>query len=121
MGPVAGLAAGLGLAALASHFGFGEELASFMMMALLAVVVMAAVGFFLRKRARRKTLPWPAPMRAARPMRPSTRPTGSSRAKPQRAATMWPCPLPRRVAPSPMRSPHPVTFLPISTWQASMP
>jgi predicted lipid-binding transport protein (Tim44 family) len=51
MGPVAGLAAGLGLAALASHFGFGEELASFMMMALLAVVVMAAVGFFLRKRA----------------------------------------------------------------------
>lgn len=51
MGPVAGLAAGLGLAALASHFGFGEELASFMMMALLAFIVIAAVGFFLRKRA----------------------------------------------------------------------
>lgn len=51
MGPVAGLAAGLGLAALASHFGFGEELASFMMMALLAVVVIAAIGFFMRKRA----------------------------------------------------------------------
>lgn len=51
MGPVAGLAAGLGLAALASHFGFGEELASFMMMALLAFVVIAAVGFFMRKRA----------------------------------------------------------------------
>jgi predicted lipid-binding transport protein (Tim44 family) len=51
MGPIAGLAAGLGLAALASHFGFGEELASFMMMALVAVAVMAAVGFFLRKRA----------------------------------------------------------------------
>ena len=51
MGPVAGLAAGLGLAALASHFGFGEGLASFMMMALLAVVVIAAVGFFMRKRA----------------------------------------------------------------------
>ena len=49
--PVAGLAAGLGLAALASHFGFGEELASFMMMALLAFVVIAAVGFFMRKRA----------------------------------------------------------------------
>ena len=51
MGPVAGLAAGLGLAALASHFGFGAELASFMMMALLAFVVIAAVGFFMRKRA----------------------------------------------------------------------
>jgi predicted lipid-binding transport protein (Tim44 family) len=51
MGPVAGLAAGLGLAALASHFGFGAELASFMTMALLALVVIAAVGFFLRKRA----------------------------------------------------------------------
>ncbi|MDP2135523.1 MAG: TIM44-like domain-containing protein [Sulfuritalea sp.] len=51
MGPVAGLAAGLGLAALASHFGFGEELASFMMMALLAFVVIAAIGFFMRKRA----------------------------------------------------------------------
>lgn len=51
MGPIAGLAAGLGLAALASHFGFGEELASFMMMALLGFVVIAAIGFFMRKRA----------------------------------------------------------------------
>jgi predicted lipid-binding transport protein (Tim44 family) len=51
MGPVAGLAAGLGLAALASHMGFGEELASMLMMGLLAVAVMAAIGFFLRKRA----------------------------------------------------------------------
>jgi predicted lipid-binding transport protein (Tim44 family) len=51
MGPLAGLAAGLGLAALASHFGFGEELANFMMMALLAFAVIAAVGYFMRKRA----------------------------------------------------------------------
>lgn len=51
LGPVAGLAAGLGLAALASHFGFGEELATFMMLALLAVVVMAVIGMVLRKRA----------------------------------------------------------------------
>lgn len=51
MGPIAGLAAGLGLAALASHFGFGEELANIMMIALLAFAVMAAIGFFLRKRA----------------------------------------------------------------------
>jgi predicted lipid-binding transport protein (Tim44 family) len=51
MGPVAGLAAGLGIAALASSLGFGGELASMVMMGLLAVAVMAAIGFFLRKRA----------------------------------------------------------------------
>ena len=51
MGPIAGLAAGLGLAALASHFGFGEELANFLMIALLAMVVIAAIGFFMRKKA----------------------------------------------------------------------
>ncbi|WP_434514770.1 Tim44 domain-containing protein [Dechloromonas sp. ARDL1] len=51
MGPLAGLAAGLGLAALASHFGFGEELANFMMIALLAMVVIGAIAFFMRKKA----------------------------------------------------------------------
>ena len=42
MGPIAGLAAGLGLAALASYLGFGEELMSLMLI-LLAVVVVFAV------------------------------------------------------------------------------
>lgn len=51
MGPLAGLAAGIGLAALASHFGFGEELANFMMMALLAMVVIGVIGYFMRKKA----------------------------------------------------------------------
>lgn len=51
MGPLAGLAAGLGLAALASHFGFGEELASIMTMALIAFAVMALIGFIMRRRA----------------------------------------------------------------------
>jgi predicted lipid-binding transport protein (Tim44 family) len=49
MGPIAGLAAGLGLAALASHFGFGEELANFMMIALLAVIAMVAIGWIMRR------------------------------------------------------------------------
>lgn len=49
MGPIAGLAAGLGLAALASHLGFGEELANFMMIALLAVVAMVAIGWLMRR------------------------------------------------------------------------
>lgn len=51
MGPVAGLAAGLGLAALASHLGFGEELASMLLIGLLVVAVLAVVGFVMRRRA----------------------------------------------------------------------
>ena len=54
MGPLAGIAAGLGIAALASHFGFGGELASMLMMGLLAAGIMVAVGFFMRKRAAAK-------------------------------------------------------------------
>src|SRR5574343_1097838 len=51
MGPLAGLAAGLGLAALASHYGFEEGLDNFMMLALLAMVVIAVIGFIMRKKA----------------------------------------------------------------------
>ncbi len=50
MGPVAGLAAGLGIAALASHFGFGGELASMVTMFLLVTVVMMVIGYFMRRR-----------------------------------------------------------------------
>ncbi len=49
LGPIAGLAAGLGLAALASHLGFGEGLANFMMMALLAVAAFALIRFLMRR------------------------------------------------------------------------
>ncbi|MES3000315.1 MAG: TIM44-like domain-containing protein [Pseudomonadota bacterium] len=51
MGPLAGLAAGLGLAALASHFGFGEGLANMMMIGLLVMGVLLVVGMIMRKRA----------------------------------------------------------------------
>jgi len=51
MGPVAGLAAGLGLAALASHLGFGEELANMLMIGLLVMAVIAVIGFVMRKKA----------------------------------------------------------------------
>lgn len=51
MGPLAGLAAGLGLAALASHFGFGEELASMLMIGLLVMAVMVVIGLIMRRRA----------------------------------------------------------------------
>lgn len=50
LGPIAGIAAGLGLAALASHLGFGEELASFMLIALLAVAALAVFRMLASRR-----------------------------------------------------------------------
>jgi predicted lipid-binding transport protein (Tim44 family) len=61
MGPVAGLAAGLGLAALASHMGFGDELASMVMIGLLAAAIMVAIGFIMRKRAAAQQSNAPSP------------------------------------------------------------
>ncbi|MFT7724089.1 MAG: Tim44-like domain-containing protein [Roseateles sp.] len=49
MGPLAGLAAGLGLAALASHLGFGAELANFMTLLLLGLVAVVAIRFLMRR------------------------------------------------------------------------
>jgi len=49
MGPLAGLAAGLGLAALLSHLGLGEGLANFVMLALLAVVAVVAIRWLMRR------------------------------------------------------------------------
>jgi predicted lipid-binding transport protein (Tim44 family) len=45
-----GLAAGVGLAWLASSLGLGEEFGQIIMFALLAMVIMAAVGWFMRNR-----------------------------------------------------------------------
>ena len=49
MGPIAGLAAGLGIAALMSHLGMGEAFGNFLMMALLAVAAIALVAFLMRR------------------------------------------------------------------------
>ena len=57
LGPVAAVAGVLGLAALASHFGFGEALANIMTLALLGMAVLFAIGWFLRKRAQGQQQP----------------------------------------------------------------
>lgn len=57
MGPIAGLAAGLGLMALASHLGFGEAMGNIMLFMLLGVVVLAVVGFVMRNRMARNAMP----------------------------------------------------------------
>ncbi|MFO1328657.1 MAG: Tim44-like domain-containing protein [Rubrivivax sp.] len=50
MGPLAGLAAGLGLAALMSHLGLGEAFGSFLLIALLAVVAVVVIRMLMRRR-----------------------------------------------------------------------
>lgn len=74
LGPVAGLAAGLGLAALFSHLGLGGELANFVMLALLAVVAFVVIRLVMRRFA-------PA---ASRPMATANgMPTGMSFSGPE--------------------------------------
>jgi predicted lipid-binding transport protein (Tim44 family) len=51
LGPIAGLAAGLGLAALLSHLGLSEAFASFLLIALLVVGVIVVARLLLRRRA----------------------------------------------------------------------
>ena len=50
LGPIAGLAAGLGLAALLSHFGLPEGLGSFLLIALLVVGAVFALRLFFARR-----------------------------------------------------------------------
>ena len=49
LGPIAGIAAGLGLAALMSHFGMGAEFGSILMMVLFAAVAFFAIRFLMRR------------------------------------------------------------------------
>jgi len=49
MGPLAGLAAGLGIAALLSHLGMGEGMANIVMMLLIAAVAFFVIRFLLRR------------------------------------------------------------------------
>ena len=51
MGPIAGLAAGLGLAALMSHLGLGEEFANLLLIALAIMVAWMAFRYFSRNKA----------------------------------------------------------------------
>ena len=49
MGPIAGLAAGLGIAALMSHLGLGAEFGNILMLVCSAVVAFVAIRFLLRR------------------------------------------------------------------------
>ena len=58
MGPVAGLAAGLGLAWLAHSLGFSEELMSILLIALLAMAAVVVVRLLMSRRAQRPAMPY---------------------------------------------------------------
>jgi predicted lipid-binding transport protein (Tim44 family) len=84
-GALLGLAAGLGLAALASHFGFGETLTALLMAGLVGFAVLAVAGFVIRR------------MRGATPQ-PSYGGAGSFGTRgpaPQAPAPLSPAPMPR--------------------------
>jgi len=68
LGPIAGIAAGLGLAALLSHFGLPEGMGSFLLLALLAIGVVFVVRLLFARRAQAKgPLAYSSPGTAATP------------------------------------------------------
>jgi predicted lipid-binding transport protein (Tim44 family) len=72
LGPLAGLAAGIGLAAMLSHFGLGEGFASIIMMLLIGMAVFFVIRLLFRRRApQSQPLQYagntPAPMRFEAP------------------------------------------------------
>jgi predicted lipid-binding transport protein (Tim44 family) len=96
MGPLAGLAAGLGIAALLSHFGLGEGVANFLMLMLVAGAVIFGVMFLLRRfgggGARQPALAgagggsWPSQQPLQQPLQRSAEPRFEPAAAPVAAA-----------------------------------
>jgi predicted lipid-binding transport protein (Tim44 family) len=81
LGPVAGLAAGLGLAALASHLGIADEMLSLLLLVGIVLLAVVAIRMFL---ARRNAPARPAMQYAGQPMGNSTQPRGYETQAPPR-------------------------------------
>ena len=80
MGPIAGLAAGLGIAALMSHLGLGEAFGNFLMIALLAVAAIFLVRMVMRRMSAGASTRGPALANAGGPAVPPWQaPTASER------------------------------------------
>jgi predicted lipid-binding transport protein (Tim44 family) len=65
LGPIAGLAAGLGIAALLSHFGLGEGFANIVMLLLIGIAAFMLIRFVMRRMAGPAREPAPALATAA--------------------------------------------------------
>ena len=97
LGPIAGIAAGLGLAALLSHFGLPEGLGTFLLLALAAVAVVFVVRMLLARRTSAA-----APMQYAG----AGRDVGAAPPAPNSAATSWD--VPGKIEPVLSAAPAPV-------------
>jgi predicted lipid-binding transport protein (Tim44 family) len=83
LGPLAGLAAGIGLAALFSHLGMGEGFASFVMMLLIGLAVFFVIRLLFRRRApESRSLQYAGAGQAPAPMQFEAPPAGSGGAAP---------------------------------------
>jgi predicted lipid-binding transport protein (Tim44 family) len=113
LGPIAGIAAGLGIAALLSHLGLPEGLGTFLVLALLAIAAVFLVRMFLARRtpaasplqyagAGNRDVP-PASPRAS--TTPTPNPVWAGPARPDAAI-----PLPAPAAPVAQRSALPAGF-----------
>ncbi len=92
MGPLVGLAAGLGIAALLSHLGLSEAFAGFLMLALIVLAVVVALRFLLGRRA----APAKQPLQYAGPSGLGTVPGGYE----TQAPPTWGGAAPRTEAPA---------------------
>lgn len=99
MGPIAGLAAGLGIAALMSHLGLSEAFGNFLVLALLALAAVFLVRFLVRFLMRRRS-GTPALAGAGSPLQryatqvawPSAAPAGGATGTTAPSATPAPAP-----------------------------
>ena len=99
LGPIAGIAAGLGLAALLSHFGLPEGFGTFLLLALLAIGVVFAVRMLLARRASgERPLAYAPGNAAAAPAAFEMPPARNGAARPDRADTRAGHPGRRHVA-----------------------
>ncbi len=102
MGPLAGIAAGVGLAALLSHFGLGEGMADLLMILLLVGAAVLIFRLLLRKPPVVDRGPMSEPMRYAGVGGPSMSPTPQALFQPPLAAG----------APLPPKAPEPPCAIP---------
>jgi predicted lipid-binding transport protein (Tim44 family) len=84
-----GLAVGLGLAWLASSLGFGEEFGQIIMFGLIALAIMMAVGYFMRRRAAANSGSSPGSLayQGASASYPAQQPTATFKSQPNTRST----------------------------------
>ncbi len=84
-----GLAVGLGLAWLASSLGFGEEFGQIIMFCLIALAIMMAVGYFMRRKAAANSGSSPGSLayQGASASYPAQQPTATFKSQPNTRST----------------------------------